>query len=339
MSWRVALSGGFLRGDGSPAFPDFDLTPLAADPGITLLRLPPHDPIRAEDVTGLDALILLGEAFTVDSIAPDGRLALIARFGVGFDQVDTASCTASGIAVAITPDAVRRPVAVSILTLMLALTGRLLTKDCLTREGPAGFGRRSEEMGVGLVGRVLGSLGMGNIGAEMFRLAAPLGMRMMAHDPYAEPATASALGVELVGLDALFSQADVLAVNCPLNADTARIVSAGRIALMKPSAFLINTSRGGTVDEVALAAALCEGRLAGAGLDVFDPEPPAANAAILQAPNVIATPHALSWTDQGFAAIGASCIEAVRAAQAGRLPEYLANPAVRSGYTRILRPH
>lgn len=327
--FRVGLSGGFLKPDGTPAFPDFDLGPLERDPGIRLSRLAPGPVIRPEQVAGLDALILLGEEFRADSILPGGPLRLVARYGVGFDSVDTAACTAAGIAVSITPQAVRRPVAVAILTLLLALTGRLLAKDALTREGPSGFARRGALMGIGLVGRTLGSIGIGNIGGEMFRLAAPLGMRHIAHDPFARAEDAAALGVELVPLEALFREADVLAVNCPLNDATRHIVSRARLALMKPSAFLINTSRGPTVDEAALAEALVAGRLAGAGLDVFDPEPPPADAPILRAPNVIATPHALSWTDQGFAAIGAACVEAVLAMRDGHWPPHLANPAVR----------
>lgn len=330
MSFRVALSGGFLKPDGSPAYPDFDISPLERDPGVELVRLSPGPVITQEQMAGIDALILLGESFVRDSIAPDGRLRLVARYGVGYDQVDTVACTEAGIAVAITPDAVRRPVAVAILTLMLALTGRLIVKDRLTREGPAGFAQRNAFMGVGLAGRVLGSIGLGNIGAEMFRLAAPLGMRLIAHDPFADRALAESLGVELVQLNEVFERSDVLTVNCPLNPATLKIVSRERLARMKPTAFLINTSRGGTVDEAALAEALEAGRLAGAGLDVFDPEPPATDAPILKAPNVIATPHALSWTDQSFAAIGASCIDAVLAVREARLPNYLANPAIRT---------
>jgi D-3-phosphoglycerate dehydrogenase len=338
MSFAVGLSAGFLRPDGSPAFPDFDLSPLEQDPGIVLRRLPPRGGwIAAEDTVGLDALILLGEAFTALSVAADGRLKLVARFGVGFDKVDTAACSAAGIAVSITPDAVRRPVAVAIIALMLALACRLPEKDKLARLGAPGFARRSEAMGVGLEGRVLGSLGLGNIGSEMFRLAAPFGMRFVAHDPYADPARAAALGVEMVGLDALFETSDVLAVNAPLAPGTYGIVSAGRIGRMKRSAFLINTARGALVDQAALTAALVEGRIAGAGLDVFEPEPPAPDDPIFAAPNVIAAPHGLSWTDQGFAAIGAACIRAVHAVRAGRAPAHLANPEVLTGIPRFTR--
>ena len=123
----------------------------------------------------------------------------MARFGVGYDTVDVEACTKAGIALVITPDGVRRPVAVSIITLMLALTGKLMIKDALTREGPAGFARRCDHMGVGLVGRTLGSLGIGNIGAELFRLAKPFDMQFIAHDPYRRRSVAAELGIELVG--------------------------------------------------------------------------------------------------------------------------------------------
>ena len=128
--------------------------------------LEPHNPIRAEQLEDFDALILLAHRFARESVPKSGRLAVVARFGVGYDTVDVPACTDAGIALVITPDGVRRPVAVSIITLMLALTGKLMVKDRLTREAAAGFAKRSDHMGVGLVGRTLGSLGIGNIGAE-----------------------------------------------------------------------------------------------------------------------------------------------------------------------------
>ena len=168
----------------------------------------------------------------------------------------------------------RRPVAVSVITLMLALTGKLMVKDRLTREAAAGFAKRSDHMGVGLVGRTLGSLGIGNIGAEVFRLAKPFDMKFIAHDPFADQAVAAELGVELVGLEELFRRADVLSVSCPLTPETRHIVNAERLALMKPTAYLINTARGPIVDQKALTEVLQERRIAGAGLDVLEQEPP-----------------------------------------------------------------
>jgi phosphoglycerate dehydrogenase-like enzyme len=326
--FRVALSHDFRLPDGTPAYPMFDLSPLRDDPRVELIWLPPGERIRAGDMAGADALVLLVPRFDAGSIPADDRLALVARFGVGFDNVDVAACTAAGIAVSITPDGVRRPVAQSILAFILALANRVLDKDRITRAGPEGFHSRSRFMGMGLVGRTLASVGMGNIGAEMFRLAAPFGMRHLAADPTADPALARALGVELVPLDEVFRQGDFVAVNCPLTPATRGLVDARRIGLMKPTAYLINTARGPIADQPALVAALRERRIAGAGLDVFDPEPPQADDPVLALDNVVLAPHALSWTDQGFAGIGASALEAVRAVLAGRSPAHLVDRAV-----------
>ena len=326
--FRVALSGDFRKADGSPVYPDFDLAPLKSAPGVEMEFLEPADPIRAEQVTDFDALILLTSRFQRASIHPNGRLAVVARFGVGYDTVDVEACTEAGIALVITPDGVRRPVAVSIVTLMLALTGKLMVKDRLTREAASGFARRGEHMGVGLVGRTLGSLGIGNIGAELYRLAKPFDMRFIAHDPAADAKVAAELGIELVGLEDVFRRADVVTVNCPLNTATRHLVNAERLALMKPSAYLINTARGPIVDQAALTEVLRARRIAGAGLDVLEQEPPDPSDPILKLDNVILTPHALCWTDQCFAGNGTADVKAVLDIQHGREPRVVVNKAV-----------
>jgi phosphoglycerate dehydrogenase-like enzyme len=326
--YRVALSGDFLKADGSAVFLDFDLEPLRRAPGVEFAYLESMDPVRAEQLTDFDALVLLTQRFTQDSIPANGRLAVVARFGVGYDTVDVDACTRAGIALVITPDGVRRPVAVSIITLMLALTGKLMIKDALTREGPPGFARRGEHMGLGLVGRVLGSVGIGNIGAELFRLARPLDMRFIAHDPYADAKVAGELGIELVSLEEVFRRADVVSINCPLTPQTRHLVNAESLALMKPTGYLINTARGPIVDQRALTATLKQRRIAGAGLDVLDQEPPDADDPILKLDNVILGPHALCWTDQCFAGNGAADVKAVLDVQHGRTPHLVVNRAV-----------
>ena len=325
-TFRVALSGDFKRADGSPTYADFDLAPLHAAPGVEVAFLESESPIRAEQLEDFDALILLSHRFAAESVPKSGRLAVVARFGVGYDTVDVEACTKAGIALVITPDGVRRPVAVSVITLMLALTGRVLAKDRLIREG--GFNRRSDYMGVGLVGRTLGSLGIGNIGAEVFRLAKPFDMKLIAHDPFADKQVAAELGIELVGLDDVFRRADVLSVSCPLSPETRHLVNAERLALMKPTAYLINTARGPIVDQKALTAALAAGRIAGAGLDVLEQEPPDPADPILKLDNVILAPHALCWTDQCFAGNGAADVKAVIEVQHGREPRGVVNRAV-----------
>ncbi len=326
--FRVALSGDFRKADGSPTFPDFDLAPLQAAPGVEMVYLENANPIRAEQVADIDALILLMPRFGRDSIHPNGRLSVVARFGVGYDTVDVPACTEAGIPLCITPDGVRRPVAVSIIAMMLALTGKLLIKDKLTRSGPEAFNKRVDHMGIGLVGRTLGSIGIGNIGAEMFRMARPFDMKFIAHDPFADRAVAAELGIELVGLEDVFRRADVLCVNCPLSKETTGLVNAERLALMKPTAFLINTARGPIVDQKALTKVLQERRIAGAGLDVLEKEPPEPDDPILKLDNTILTPHALCWTDQCFAGNGAADVKAALDIQHGRVPRGVVNREV-----------
>jgi phosphoglycerate dehydrogenase-like enzyme len=157
-----------------------------------------------------------------------------------------------------------------------------MVKDRLTREAAAGFAKRGDYMGLGLVGRTLGSIGIGNIGAELFRLIKPFEMRLIAHDPYADPKLVAELGVELVGLEDVFRRSDFVSVSCPLTPETCHLVNADRLALMKPTAYLINTSRGPIVDQKALTKALEERRVGGAGLDVLEKEPPDAEDPILR---------------------------------------------------------
>ena len=326
--FRVALSGDFKKADGSPTFPDFDVEPLSKAPGVDVAYIDASNPVRADQIADFDALILLMPRFARESIHPNGRLSVVARFGVGYDNVDVPACTEAGIPLVITPDGVRRPVAVSIITLMLALTGKLLIKDKLTRGGPETFNKRGDHMGVGLVGRTLGSIGIGNIGAELFRMALPYEMKFIAHDPFADTAVAAELGIELVSLEDVFRRADVLCVNCPLTPETKHLVNAERLALMKPTAYLINTARGPIVDQKALTRVLTERRIAGAGLDVLETEPPDPNDPILKLENVILAPHALCWTDQCFAGNGAADVKAVLDIQHGRVPRGVVNRAV-----------
>lgn len=323
--FRVALSLD-VRHKGNAVF---DLSPLTANPNIEIGFVEPENGIvPACALAHRDALILLFPRFARESIPTNHRLGLIAKVGVGYDNVDVPACTEAGIALVTAPDGVRRPVAVATITFLLALSGRLFVKDKLARQGSKGFDQRLDHNGVGLVGRVLGSVGIGNIGAEIFRLAKPFGMHFIAHDPYVSPALASELGITLVDLDSVFRESDFVTLNCPLTPETRHLVDARRLALMKPTAFLINCARGPVVDQRALTEVLQERRIAGAGLDVFDPEPPHPDDPILKLDNVILTPHALCWTDQMFERIGATDMQAVLDLLNGRVPAGIVNRAV-----------
>ena len=337
--FRVALSSDFRKDDGSPTFPDFDLSPLLSAPNVEMAYLDDSNrmlsggfeanrPLQGEQLEDFDALILLIHRFEPVSVPKNGRLSIVARFGVGYDTVNVSACTEGDIALCITPDGVRRPVAVAIITFILALTGKLFLKDKLTRMGPGGFAVKGRHMGVGIVGKTLGSLGVGNIGAEMFRLAKPFDMKFIAHDPFADRQVAAELGIELVSIEDLFARADILSVNCPLTADTHHIVNAERLGLMKRTAYIINTSRGPIVDQKELTKVLQDERIAGAGLDVFEVEPTDPDDPLLKLDNVILAPHALCWTDQCFAGIGAADVRAVLDVQLGRVPRGVVNSEV-----------
>lgn len=326
--FRVALSGDFNKADGTPAYPMFDLGPLSG-PGIEYFYLPQGPEIDGADLEDADALIQLGVQFTRQSVPKNGRLSVVARFGVGYDNVDLDACTENSIAAVIAPDGVRRPVAVSIITLILALTGKLLAKDRIARMGPDGWAQKGDYMGVGLVGKTLGSVGIGNIGAEMFRMAQPFDMKFIAFDPYADQAAADELGVRVVAdIETVFREADIVCINCPLTDETTGIVGEKLLSLMKPAAYLINTARGPIVDQAALTKALTARRIAGAGLDVLAQEPPDPHDPLLKLDNVIVTPHALCWTDQCFAGIGTADVKAVQDVMHGRNPAGVVNRAV-----------
>jgi D-3-phosphoglycerate dehydrogenase len=251
-------------------------------------------------------------------------LAIVARYGVGYDQIDVAACTERGVVLTITPDGVRRTMATSILTFLLALHHRLLEKDRQTRAG-LGFAGRLGTIGYGLAGKVVGVIGLGNIGREFVRLATPLDLRFQASDPFVRLEDAATLGVQLVDLETLLRTSDVVVVNCPLTDETRHLLNAERLALLKPTAFLISTARGPIVDQTALTEALREGRIRGAALDVYEQEPVDPADPILTLDNVIVTPHGICWTDEWVLLSGRSCIESMLAVATGQAPRHVVN--------------
>lgn len=326
-AFRVGLTRDFLNPDGSLGFGDIGLDLLDGADGVDweFLRYNSLE-LVAEQIHDYDALMVLGPRVTAETFAGVERLSLVARFGVGYDNVDVEACTQSGVALTITPEGVRRPVATSVLTLLLALSHKLLVKDRLTREGR--WSERLNHMGRGLTKRTLGVIGLGNIGREVFRLAAPLSMRHLATDPHVKLQAVADESVALVDLDTLLRESDFVVVCCALNEETHHLLNAERLALMKSTAYLINVARGPIIDQRALTAALLESKIAGAGLDVFEQEPVELDDPILKLDNVILTPHALCWTDECFLGNGTSAIGSILDVAAGRVPQYVVNPQV-----------
>ena len=322
--FSVGLTHDFLAPDGRQVFDDIGLAVLEGDSRIRWEFLPPAETeLAPEQVRGYDALIVLAPRVTARSLREANGLALIARFGVGYDSVDVDQCTAQGIALTITPDGVRRPMATSILLFVLALSHQLPQKDRLVRDQR--WGDKASHVGTGLTGRTLGSLGLGNIAQETFRLVAPLEMRPLACDPYVSPARAAALGIPLVDLPTLLRESDFVCLNVPLSGETYHLIGATELQLMKPTAYLINTARGPIVDEAALVDALRRGGLRGAALDTFEQEPTAPDNPLLAMDNVILAPHAIGWTDELFRNIGRSACRNVARLAHGELPEHVVN--------------
>lgn len=325
---RVGLTRDFLRKDGTLAF-DIGLDALAGHPEIRWEFLSRGAPeLGCEDVRGYDAVVVLAPRVTAQTLEGADRLAIIARFGVGYDTVDVDACTRHGVVLTITPDGVRRPVATSAMTYILALSHKLLIKDRLTREGR--WAEKIDHLGMGLTERVLGLIGLGNIGREVCRLARPFDLRIIAYDPHVDRETAASVGAKLVELDDLLRTADFVCICAALTDESRHLIDAGRLALMKPTAHLINVARGPIVDQAALTKVLQEGRIRGAGLDVFEQEPPNPNDPLFTLDNVIVSPHGICWTDECFSAMGRSAWTSILDLMAGRAPKYVVNRAVLS---------
>ncbi len=288
---------------------------------------PSDQPVDPATIADFDAVVVLGTHFDARSFSEDNRLALVARWGVGYDKINVPDLTAHNVLLAITVDAVRRPVAEAILTLMLALAKKLPLKDRLVRTGR--WDLRGQAFGLGLRGKTVGSVGMGNIGSEMFRLLAPFELgRKLVYDPYLNAEQAQSLGVERVELETVFAESDFVAVNCPLTEETRGLVDARLFALMQPTAYFINTARGPIVNQADLTEALVNQQIAGAGIDVFEEEPMAADNPLTGLDNVILSPHALAWTDELYRLNGEHACEAVLAVLRGDVPKYPVNRGV-----------
>ena len=222
------------------------------------------------------------------------RCQVISRYGIGVDMIDLEAAAEHGIPVCNVPDYCIEEVSTHTIAFVLALNRHIVQHYAHVVWGrwagpPGGAPAR-------LTGQVLGVLGLGKIGSAVARKATALALRVLAHDPYLKPEQARQLGVELVSLDDLLRQADYLSIHCPLTKETRHLIGSAQLALMKPSAYLINMARGPIVDQASLYQALVNGVIAGAAMDVLEQEPPAPDDPLLKLPNVLITPHTSSWS-------------------------------------------
>jgi phosphoglycerate dehydrogenase-like enzyme len=259
------------------------------------------DAERLQKLAEADAVIVASKPLTRRLIEGAPKLAFVHHQGVGYhDTVDTAALAERRIPLAITPGGTTIGVAEHTVMLILAMLRRLPFADAELRQGRFHI-NALRPVSRELRGRTVGLLGAGRIGRAVAERLRPFGVRLIAYDPAGVPAEVEqALGVERRGFEELLAETDIVSLHMPLTAATCRLIDAEALGRMKPGAFLVNTSRGGLVDEPALVAALQSGRLAGAALDVFDPEPPQAGNPLYALPNVVLTPHVAAGTRDAF---------------------------------------
>ena len=254
------------------------------------------------------------------------QLLAISTYGAGYDTVDVAACTAAGVAVMNQAGSNASAVAEHTLGLMLGLCKRIGESDRRLRRGERFT--RADMMGTDLAGRTLGIVGIGHAGRRVAALAQAFGMTVLANDPFIDAAEVRRRGAEPVPMAQLLQRADVVSLHCPLDATTTGLFDARAFAAMKPGAFFITTARGGIHDEAALHAALVSGHLAGAGLDVWDVEPPAAEHPLLALDQVLATAHTAGVTRQARVAMATMAAQQIIGLARAEKPPRLVNPAV-----------
>lgn len=249
----------------------------------------------SRELAACDFILVADRAVTAADLAAAPRLRMIQHQGVGYDRIDLAACEARGIPVSLTPQGTSTGVAEHTMLLILAVYKQLMAASNAVRDGrwlQWELRATSHEF----AGKTLGLVGFGRIGREVARRAATFDARIVYFDPLAAPPREEASPERTGTLSALLERADIVSLHLPLTGTTRNLINAASLALMKPGSILINTSRGGLVDETALAAALDSGHLAGAGLDVLAQEPPQANHPLLRRGNVLVTPHISAGT-------------------------------------------
>jgi phosphoglycerate dehydrogenase-like enzyme len=328
--FRVGITRDLLDARGEPSFGTAALAILDAAPRIAWEYLPAVvGAITADHAARYDALYVNLARVPAAAVArPDCRLRVVARHGVGYDSVDVPAMTRAGVVVTNTPWPMPRPVATIALTFILALAGKLMLKDRLTRTGR--WDERMDHMGMGLTGRTLGVVGAGRIGRELLRMARAFDMRLLAADPYVNAVELGYIGARKVDLPTLLAEADFVVTIPLLNEETRHLMGAAQFAQMKRTAYFINVSRGPVVDENALIAALAAGAIAGAALDVFEQEPVDPVNPLLAMDNVIVTPHSLCWTDECFHNMATTGLASIVDTLSGRVPEFVVNREVLS---------
>jgi phosphoglycerate dehydrogenase-like enzyme len=320
---KVLIASGILRDLDRP------FLKLLRDAGLEIAFPGPRRQLTEADLMvelkGVTASLAGAEPYTRRVLEASPELRVIARTGVGYDAIDVAAANECGIAVAITPGGNHESVAEHTLALMLALARSIVPQHDAIH---AGNWRR--EIGVPLRGRTLGLIGLGRIGREVALRAAAFRMPLLAYEPFPDAPFVEKHGVRLVPMDRLLAESDFVSLHIPLSNESRNLIDARALALMKPGAFLINTARGGIINEDDLATALREKRIGGAALDVFANEPPPIDHPLLKFENVICTAHTAGVDQQARDDMGYQAAHAIAALSRSEWPaDQIVNPDCR----------
>lgn len=315
-----------------------------AEAGVARLRTEGFDVDVRTDLTREQLLEIIGDydglivrsATKADAelLERGANLKVVGRAGIGVDNVDLETATRRGVLVVNAPQSNVLSAAEHTIALMLGQARNIPAANAALK---AGRWDRSKYEGVELHGKTLAILGLGRVGTLVAQRALALGMRLVAWDPFVSKQRAAQMGVELVELEDALRQADFLTIHLPKNSDTTRLIGASQLALMKPDARLINTSRGGILDETALAEAIKAGRIGGAGLDVFEKEP-TTSSPLFELEQVVVTPHLGASTHEAQDKAGVTIAEQVSLALRGELAQYAVNVDVGRELSDAVRP-
>lgn len=313
---------------------------LAEHAGVEVWRdeLPPPRAELARAAAKSDGLLtLLTDRIDDGLLESAPRLVVISNMATGFDNIDLAAATRRNVLVTRTPGVLSETTAEFTIALIFAAARRVAEGDRLVRAGEWRTWGPEVLLGVDVAGATLGIVGMGGIGREVARRARALGMRVIYHSRTRKPALERRYRMESVELDALLRQSDFVTLHAPLTAETRHLIGARALGLMKRDAVLVNTARGPLVDQAALYRALSAGLLAGAALDVTDPEPMPADEPLLSLPNVIVTPHIASASVATRSRMAVLAVENLTRALSGRMPKHAVNPEIAAAWRLRLR--
>lgn len=287
------------------------LAPLVDDERVEVVSVDDSSSDEFESALALaDALIVRSATrVTKEMLARATSLKAVGRAGVGVDNIDVAAATDRGIAVFNAPGGNTIAAAELTMALLISVARRIPAAEASVRRGEW---NRAAFKGVELRGKTLGLIGAGRIGSEVAIRCQAFGMEVVAYDPYLSPTRADELNVELTGFDEVIERADFVSLHVPLTDETRGILGAGTLSRLKSTAFVVNASRGGVVDEVALAKALHDGEVAGAGLDVYEDEPLAAESPLRDAPNLVLTPHLGASTEEAQVGVATEVAQKIR---------------------------